>query len=455
MPAPTSDSALVELLQRLIRNRCVNDGTPASGHEARNAAVLEEYLDGCGFEFTRFEPEPDRTTLVATLRGTDPAAASLCLMGHIDVVPVSEAGWSRDPFGAELVDGVVWGRGALDMLNQTAAQAVAARRLVESGFRPRGDLVLIFPADEEAGGGLGVGWIATHDPGVITTTWLVTEGGGFHLPWLGPTPPPRGRRPVCVAVGEKGPMWFELRATGTPGHASIPFRADSATAKLAAAALALDAHTPDPRFDTTWGTLIDALGVDAATRAALCDRGELLPTLEALATRHPVEAAVLHASCHTTYSVNVLVAGTKINVIAAEGRATLDVRTLPETSVPDLLAEIESVLGSNQAGVTVKEIATHPATRSPAAGPLWDAVATASRDVLGPVDVVPWVTPFATDARFLRQLGTTAYGATLHDDSLDLATWLSLFHGNDERVSVQALSNAALFYEALARRLLS
>src|SRR5207245_1014148 len=127
----------VELLQQLIRNQCVNDGSVASGQEVRTSDVLRAYLEGSGLDIEVYEPDgaPGRTSLVARIEGTDPAAPTLCLMGHTDVVPVTRAHWTRDPFGGELVNGEVWGRGAIDMLNLTASQAVALRALARRGWR--------------------------------------------------------------------------------------------------------------------------------------------------------------------------------------------------------------------------------------------------------------------------------------------------------------------------------
>lgn len=453
--ARTSDSALVELLQRLIRNACVNDGTPASGQEIRNADTLEEYLTGCGLEIERREPAPGRTTLIARLRGKSDSASSLCLMGHTDVVPVSEERWTHHPFAADLVDGVVWGRGAVDMLNQTAAQAVALRRLAEDGFEPSGDLLFLAPADEEAGGGLGVGWLTEHEPDSVTSTWLLTEGGGFHLPWLGnmppsPTPAPR----ICVAIAEKGPYWLEMHTSGTPGHASVPFGASNALSDLAEALVAVENHVSEPRFPADWADLLAAFGFDEEERRALSDSASVVEALEVLGARRPVEAAILHAVSHTTFSANVCRAGTKSNVIAADAMATLDVRMPPGVRSGDVRSELESALGSLGDRVELRDTSVWEATGSPAHGPLWDAVAAASQEVMGPVDLVAWTAPFATDARHLRPLGTTAYGATLHDETMSLAAWLSLFHGDDERVSVVSLANAARFYELVTRRLL-
>src|SRR5439155_357269 len=143
----TATGEVTELLQQLIRNACVNDGTPESGQETRSADLLESYLEGSGLDLQRFEPLPGRGSLVARIEGTDPQAPSLLLMGHMDVVPVNPDNWHEDPFAGELKDGVVWGRGAIDMLNLTASMAVATKRFAASGRRPRGSLVYLGVAD--------------------------------------------------------------------------------------------------------------------------------------------------------------------------------------------------------------------------------------------------------------------------------------------------------------------
>ena len=136
-----------DLLQHMIRNRCVNDGSVASGQERRNAELLRGYLEGSSADMETFEPQPGRTSLVAKIQGSDPTAPSLTLLGHTDVVPANTGDWRHDPFGGELIDDVVWGRGAIDMLNLTATMATAFRHLATSGFRPAGNLNYIAVAD--------------------------------------------------------------------------------------------------------------------------------------------------------------------------------------------------------------------------------------------------------------------------------------------------------------------
>src|SRR3989442_3448062 len=170
----------VELLQQLIRTQCVNDGSVASGQEVRTSDVLRAYLEGSGLDIEVYEPDgaPGRTSLVARIERTDPAAPTLCLMGHTDVVPVTPSHWTRDPFCGELVNGEVWGRGAIDMLNLTASQAVALKALARRGWRPRGTLVYLACADEEAGCEPGAGHVCKRHWDALGADYLLTENGG-------------------------------------------------------------------------------------------------------------------------------------------------------------------------------------------------------------------------------------------------------------------------------------
>ena len=211
----------IELLQTMIRHECVNTGESDSGEEIRNSDVLESFLEGPGVEVERFDCLPGRRSMVARIEGTDPTAPSLCLMGHTDVVPVSPEGWSRDPFGGELIDGEVWGRGAVDKLNLTSSMAVAFRHLARSDFRPKGDLVYFGVADEEAGGTYGAKWMAENHWDAMAADYVLTEFGGL------PTETPDGKK-LTLAAGEKGLGWRRLTVRGTPGHGSMPFGSDNA-----------------------------------------------------------------------------------------------------------------------------------------------------------------------------------------------------------------------------------
>ena len=164
-----------ELLRTLIRNGCVNTGEASSGHEDRSVDALEDFFAGSGLSCERYTSEPGRMSLITRIEGTDRKAPTLLLMGHTDVVPVNLSGWQRDPFAGELVDGIVWGRGAVDMLNLTSTMAVATRRLARSGWKPRGTLIYLAVADEEAGGFLGAGHLAEHHADAVKCDYVITE----------------------------------------------------------------------------------------------------------------------------------------------------------------------------------------------------------------------------------------------------------------------------------------
>ena len=253
----TSDDPTAEataLLQDLIRNACVNDGRPESGEEIRSADLLTGYLAGAGLDVESYEPQPGRRSVLAKIEGSDPTAPSLLLMGHTDVVPVNADGWSRDPFGGEIVDGMVWGRGAVDMLNLTATMAVAFRRLADSGFKPKGTISYLAVADEEARGIWGADWLVDHELDDVKADYVITESGGFQVPTAnGPRLP--------VMVEEKGTYWSKLTVRGTPGHASSPYRTDNALVTAAEVVRRLAEFQAPPELSGTWQRLVQGLGL--------------------------------------------------------------------------------------------------------------------------------------------------------------------------------------------------
>ena len=258
-----------ELLQSLIRNHCVNDGTAASGDEIRNSELLANYLSGAGIELERFESAPGRESLVARIDGSDPTAPTLCLMGHTDVVPVNPAGWHEDPFGGELIDGEVWGRGAIDMLNITATMAVAFKRLAQSGFRPRGSLIYFAVADEEAGGRLGAEWMVDNHWDAVASEYVLTEIGGWS------DLPGDGSRRIVVCIAEKGLAWRRLTVKGTPGHGSMPYRTDNALVTAAEVVRRISNYSPAPWVGDLWLEQLAGLDLPESTKRALADPAAL------------------------------------------------------------------------------------------------------------------------------------------------------------------------------------
>jgi acetylornithine deacetylase/succinyl-diaminopimelate desuccinylase-like protein len=437
---------VTDLLQHLIRNACVNDGSRSSGYEVRSADMLEAYLTGPGIDIERYEPSPGRASLVARIQGRQSEAPSLLLMGHTDVVPANEEGWRRDPFGGELVDGEVWGRGAVDMLNLTAAMAVATKELARSGFRPEGTLVYLAVADEEALGTWGAEHLASHEIDAVGTDYVITESGGV------PIPGGDGDVRLPVLVAEKGSCWCTLRVSGTPGHASAPYGSDNALVTAAEVVSRLARYAPAAQIHDTWRAFLEGMGYPDEVVAPLLDPGRFDGALAELPTGM---ARQFHACTHTTVAPTVVHGGTKTNVIPDRVDLQLDVRTLPGQTLPDVRAMIDEALGELADRVELVDAHDDPATESPVDTPLWDTLARTTRAFYDGSHLVPTLNVGATDARFFRRLGTTAYGFGLFSRRLTFDQFSSMFHGDDERVDVESLRLSTEMFTAVARDLLA
>ncbi len=434
----------IELLQTMIRNKCVNDGTIESGHESRNADTLISFLEGGGLVIDRHEPVPNRASVVARIEGSDPNAASLCLMGHTDVVPVTESSWSRDPFGGELVDGEIWGRGAVDMLNLTSSMAVAFRHLADTGFTPKGDLLFFGVADEEADSGAGAVWFAENDPDAIKADYVLTESGGLHL---GSPEAPQ----IMMHVGEKGLEWRKLTVRGTPGHGSRPFKADNALIKAAGVVQRLADYRPQPRFHELWRQQVEGFGFDAETTAALLDEGSIDQFLEDLDI--PSIAGHLHACTHTTFSPNAIHPPDmqKANVIPDAVTIEVDIRTLPGETADDVDEHLRAALGDLYPHVESETMSTYTSTMSQSDTPLWESLRHAVGRPFPGAEIAPHLIVGFTDSRIYREMGAVAYGAGLFSPELDVLSYGERFHGNDERIDIESMALSTQFFIDVAK----
>lgn len=442
---PDLTAEVTDLLQHLIRNACVNDGRVGSGHEARSADLLAGYLDGSGVDIGRFEPAPGRASLVARIEGRRPDAPTLLLMGHTDVVPANEQRWRRDPFGGELVDGEVWGRGAIDMLNLTASMAVATRRLATEGFRPDGTLIYLAVADEEALGTWGTDHLTRHEIDAVGADYVITESGGI------PVEGGDGGVRLPVMVGEKGSCWCTLRVTGTPGHASLPYGTDNALVTASRVVQRLTDFRPETRIHDTWRRFLAGMALPDEFTAPLLDPDRLVDALPDLPLGMARQA---HACTHTTIAPTVAHGGTKTNVIPDQVDLQLDVRTLPGQTLADVEALLDEALGDLSDKVEIVEAHDDPSTASPVDTPLWDALERVTGAFYRGSHLVPMLSVGATDARFHRRIGATAYGFGLFSRKLTFEDFGRMFHGDDERVDVESLRLSTEMWQAVARDLL-
>ena len=435
----------IEHLRGLIRIPSVNppDGDPdlaagrdPRGGEAAAARYCAGVLDGAGIESEVIELVPGRGSCVARLRATGPATEPpLILLSHLDVVPVDAESWTRDPFGGDLVDGVVWGRGAVDMKDMVAMELAVMLALVRSGADLRRDVILATVADEEAGGEHGARGLVEqrpelfHDADGRPASVALNEVGGYSITL-------DGRRFYTIQVAEKGIAWTRLRTRGTPGHGSMP-HADNATVKLARAvgALAEDEARRPRRVLPVVADFLDRLGLGEVARLAESDPAGASTALGA-AVSDPVMRRSLEAMLRDTATPTVLRAGKKVNVLPGSGEAEIDVRTLPGTDQARFLEHLQAVVGDL---ATVESVVTLPAVEWPADAEIVSHMHDALRDADPEATALPMMITPGTDAKALAQLGIPCYGfAPLRMDA-DVP-FLSLFHGHDERVPVSAIA---------------
>jgi acetylornithine deacetylase/succinyl-diaminopimelate desuccinylase-like protein len=431
--AAALEQETAEVLARLIRFKTVNP----PGDERECQEWLASYLRAAGLEVELAGAEPGRPNLVARLKGDEPGPV-LGYLSHVDTVLADRDDWTLDPWSGETRDGFLWGRGALDMKSQTAAEVAAAATLARAGWRPaRGELKVIAVVDEEVGGRLGAQWLTEQRPDLARVDWLVNEGGG-------PVAPYGHRRlyPVCCA--EKGTFRFTVRARGRAAHAAIPGFGDNALLKLAPVVTRIGERQPGYDVVAEPRALLEALGEDPSDPQAAIDRVRAI---------EPRLAAMVEPTLRVTAVPTRISASEKINVIPARAELQVDCRAPPGMDGEATMLRVRELVGDD--GLEVAFMEQVVGNRSPIESPLMDAI----RGWLGENDpgaeAVPSVLPAFTDSRWFRAAfpGCAAYGffpqrhQTLYD------TW-SLIHSSDERIDVRDLAFAASFFVDLPRRLL-
>ncbi|WP_305783404.1 M20/M25/M40 family metallo-hydrolase [Symbioplanes lichenis] len=424
------EDEVVALTSELITIDTTNPGTYGGpGPERAAAEWVAARLSEAGYDPEYVESgAPGRGNVIARLPGADPSRGALLIHGHLDVVPADPAEWTVHPFGGEVRDGFVWGRGAVDMKGMLAMTLAVARHFKRAGVVPGRDLIFAFLADEEAGGVVGAQWLVTHRPGLFAgATEAISEVGGFSVQ-LGDGP-----RAYLVETAEKGSMWLRLAARGTSGHGSL-LHTDNPIATLARALDRLDRHRfpvvltdPVRSFLTLSGVPFDERDPEAALEHLGHLRRLIEPTLRDTAT------------------ATIVSAGTKSNVVPSVARAELDGRTLPGRD-EEFRAELGRVLGP---GIEV-EWDSLPAVATTFDGDLVAAIGAAVDAEDPGARLLPYMLAAGTDAKAFARLGIRHFGfAPLRlPPELDFT---ALFHGVDERVPVSALRFGTRVLDRLLR----
>jgi acetylornithine deacetylase/succinyl-diaminopimelate desuccinylase-like protein len=425
---------VVDLLRQLIRLNTVNP----PGNETVAAQLLRDYLEPFGVECELYAREPERANLVARIRGRGDGP-TLLLLSHTDTVLADPAEWSVDPWSGELRDGHIWGRGALDMKDQVAANAVALASLAREGFRPAGDLIFAATADEELGEGIdyGLSWLCREHPEAVRCDYAVNEGAGDRVE-IG------GRVLYLCSAAEKRSSPFVLHVRGRSGHGSMPGIADNALVKAARYIQRLGEFVPEPRLTPeTEGFL-----------AALADR--VPPAEEALATARaidPVAAEMVEPLLGLTVAPTMIEASQKRNVIPGRCELTVDCRLLPGQTETEAEAVVLSWLGEGD--YELEWTGGQGGTRSELGTPLWAAIEEFVGGLEPGARLAPICVAGFTDSHWLREtFGTVAYGFfPLKAMSADLAA--RLIHSADERIPVDDLELGVRFLRSVAVATLS
>jgi acetylornithine deacetylase/succinyl-diaminopimelate desuccinylase-like protein len=422
-----------DVLSRLISFRTVNP----PGDERACQEWLAGYLDDAGLDVEMHAVEDARPNLVARLRGRADGP-TLGYLSHVDTVLADPGDWSVDPWSGELRDGCIWGRGALDMKSQTAAEAVAAARLARAGGLERGELKVISVADEEVGGTVGAQWLTEERPDAARVDYLLNEGGGAVMP-LG------GRRFYGVCCAEKGTFRFAVRTRGTAGHASVPGIADNALLKLAPVIERLGSGRPRADVTEEPRALLEAIGEDAS---------DLDGALERLRAAEPRLAALFDPMLRITLAPTIVSAGEKINVIPARAEVRVDCRTPPGMGIEATLDRVHEVLDGLD-GFEIEFTEQVVGNRSALRSDLMEAIDAWVGEQDPGARAVPVMLPAFTDSRWFRAAfpDCVAYGFFPHRHQTLYETW-PLIHGADERIDVRDLGLATRFFHDLPGRLL-
>lgn len=425
----------VAFTRDLIRIDSVNTGVPETvgDGEARAARFVQDRLAEVGLESEFVESRAGRGSVVARMRGADPTHGALLVHAHLDVVPVDGQDWTYPPFGAEVHDGWLYGRGAVDMKNFAGTILAVARHFAREDIVPARDLIFAFLADEEAGGVWGAGWLVEHRPDLFSgATEALSEVGGFSVP-LG-----EGRRAYLAATSEKGVAWATLIARGRAGHGSRPTH-DNAVVRLSKAVAAVGAHTFPVTRTAALQAFLDTVG---EIRGLPFSDQSLHSDLDQLG----VLAPLIGASLRNTATPTVVSAGAKTNVIPAEAKARLDLRVLPGQD--DALREgLRVVVGED---VEIRWGRWWSATEAPLDTPLLDVLGSAIRAEDPDGVVVPYLLPASTDNKHFARLGIAGYGFVplRVPDGFDV---FGQFHSADERIPVESLRFSARVTECILR----
>lgn len=418
------EADVVTLCQELIRIPSVNYGE-GKGDEKAVAEYVASKLAEVGIESKLYESAPNRVSVVARIEGSDKSRPGLVINGHLDVVPANASDWSVDPFSGLIKDGCIWGRGAVDMKNMDAMMLAVFRLWARHNFQPERTMVVVFFADEEAGGIYGSRWMAENHPEVFAgCSETVSEVGGFSLTLAS------GKRVYVIETSQKGIEWMKLTAQGVASHGSV-INEQNAVTRLADAVAKVGNFKWPQRITKTNEIFFRKI---AELSGKTYDPNNLQPLLDEVGSMSKMVGATLN----NTANPSMLEAGYKANVIPQSASAVVDGRTLPGYE-NELLDTVKKLVGEH---VTVESLVSDIPLEVEFGGPLVDAMMQAIKSEDPDGIPIPYLLSGGTDNKALAKLGILGYGFSPLKLPADL-DFVGLFHGIDERVPVDSLQFGA------------
>ncbi|MCU1480792.1 MAG: hypothetical protein JWQ19_1578 [Subtercola sp.] len=419
-PAVNSLDRTARITRDLIRFDTSNYGDGKSNGETIAAEYVEAELRALGLTPQLFDSAPTRTSVVARVAGANPDAPALVVHGHLDVVPAIADDWSVDPFGGDIRDGMIWGRGAVDMKNMDAMILTALGEILGSGKQPARDLVIAFFADEEAGGVFGSHYMVREHPEVFEgATEAISEVGGYSIDL-------DGKRAYLVQTGEKALIWIKLIAHGRAGHGS-QINTENAITRLAAAVARIGSEEWPVKLTKTTRQLLDAV-------AEILGQDPKQVSAEELAIATGTASRFISATLRTVTNPTLLSGGYKVNVIPDRAEAMIDVRVLPGDEV-EVMARIRELAGDD---IEIEIMHEDVGLETDFEGPLVDQMISSLHRLDPGAEVLPYLLSAGTDNKALSLLGIRGYGFAPLQLPAEL-DFPALFHGVDERVPLDAL----------------
>jgi acetylornithine deacetylase/succinyl-diaminopimelate desuccinylase-like protein len=415
----------IRICRELIQIPSVNYGD-GNGNEKEVADHVVKLLDEVGIKSTIYESAPSRCNVIARIKGRDSKRPGLVVHGHLDVVPANAQDWSVDPFKAEIKDGYIWGRGAVDMKNMNAMIIATVRHWARVGFVPERDIVLAFFADEEAGSIYGSHFMVDKHPDVFSgCTEAISEVGGFSVTL------PNGKRLYLIETAEKGIHWMRLTAQGRAGHGSL-MNAENSITRISEAVTRIGTHQWPQRYSKTVKVFFQRI---AQVTGRDYDDKDLQPLLSELG----FASRMIGATLQNTANPTMLEAGYKANVIPGSASAVIDGRFIPGYE-DELNETIRRIVGPD---ISIQTITRDKALEVPFEGDLVDQMCRSLLQHDPEAIPVPYVMSGGTDNKALAELGIIGYGFSPLRLEADF-DFMAMFHGVDERVPIEGLSFGVL-----------